>query len=320
MSKTDPLVSVLMPAFNSEQYIAEAIESVLAQTYPYWELLLCDDGSTDGTKDIMASFTDDRIRYLGETNRLGVFGARNFMFKSARGKYITYLDADDFLDRRRIELQVSALEQDSEAGMVGCQVGFVDPHGKLLRTSGKPTTYEGVLATIYSENVMGGAFVMFRRNALVSVGGGYRTAYFGRSSYQDYDLALLLAERMPCYNLPEVLYYYRQHASSSSKQVSVDRLIVRELVLCLAKQRQQSVVDWLMEGKTHLADAYLDGRRQSYSNDPGLVYRHYAANFMYNKMYRKAISTAMAAVKAKPMHFENWRTLQYCVRKALLGI
>lgn len=316
MEGSDPLVSVVMPAFNSERYIAQAIESVLAQTYRNWELLLCDDGSTDRTRELILSFSDARIRYIGETERVGAFGARNVLLKSSRGIYITFLDADDIMDARRIELQVRALEAAPSTGMVGCQVGFIDPKGNLLRTSDKPTTYEGVLERMYTENVIGGAYVMIRRSTLLAVGGGFRP-YFGKLSYQDYDLALLLAEKQPCYNLPEILYYYRQHPHSTSKEISIDRLIARDLVIYLGKQRQKSGVDYLMDGKPHLADEYLNALRRSYYEDPSLVYREYAANFMYNKLYGRALHSALAAVRVRPLRFVNWRTLQYCFRISL---
>ena len=112
------LVSIVMPAFNSEQFIEKAIRSVIDQTYSNWELLVCDDGSTDNTKDIIRSFADDRIIYVGESARLGAFAARNMLIKRSSGAYVTFLDADDYIDIRRIELQVNKFESSPHLGHV----------------------------------------------------------------------------------------------------------------------------------------------------------------------------------------------------------
>src|SRR5215510_7816825 len=90
------LVSVIMPAYNGERFIKQAIESVFAQTYPNWELIVVDDGSTDNTVQIISSFADSRIVYIHQENR-GQAAALNHGLGIARGKYITTLDVDDWL-------------------------------------------------------------------------------------------------------------------------------------------------------------------------------------------------------------------------------
>jgi len=108
--KNRPLVSVLMPAYNSELYIAEAIQSILNQTYQNIELIIFDDGSSDKTRQVIQGFTDPRIIKVLSDQNYGVVRARNEMIDRTTGKYIALMDADDIADPTRLEKQVSVLE------------------------------------------------------------------------------------------------------------------------------------------------------------------------------------------------------------------
>lgn len=108
---TKPLVSVLMPAFNSELYIAEAIDSIINQTYKNIELIIYDDGSTDATRSIIEGYQDPRIIKIFSDTNFGVVRARNDMIDKANGQYIALMDADDICDLTRFEKQLKSLEQ-----------------------------------------------------------------------------------------------------------------------------------------------------------------------------------------------------------------
>ena len=94
-SNKNPLVSVIVPAYNAEKYIGNCIKSVLQQTYPYFELIIVDDSSTDNTVKIIKSFIDKRIKFLQQINNNGVSSARNNGLSIAQGQWVTFLDADD---------------------------------------------------------------------------------------------------------------------------------------------------------------------------------------------------------------------------------
>jgi glycosyltransferase involved in cell wall biosynthesis len=122
MPETPPLVSVVVIFLNEEAFLGEAVESVRAQTYPHWELLLCDDGSTDGSTALARALAegDPRVRYLehtGHANR-GMSATRNLGLRHARGRYLALLDADDVWRSRKLEEQVALLEAHPEAAMV----------------------------------------------------------------------------------------------------------------------------------------------------------------------------------------------------------
>lgn len=109
--KTTPLVSVLMPAFNSELYIAEAIESILNQSHDNIELIIFDDGSTDSTRAVIERYQDPRIVRMLSDQNYGVVRARNEMIDRASGQYIALMDADDIADPTRIEKQLQSIER-----------------------------------------------------------------------------------------------------------------------------------------------------------------------------------------------------------------
>lgn len=109
-----PLVSIIMPCYNAEKFIASAIRSVLLQTYSDFELVIVNDGSTDNSKKVIKSFSDPRIVYREQQNK-GQDAALNAGFAESRGGFIKYMDADDVISERMIELQVKLLEQQPNA-------------------------------------------------------------------------------------------------------------------------------------------------------------------------------------------------------------
>jgi len=131
MPNTGPRVSVVIPTYNHETYIAEAVESVLAQTYQDFELIVIDDGSTDNTRQVLEPYLD-RITYLYQENQ-GRSLARNRGIQVAQGEYIAFLDADDWFLPRKLELQTHFLDEHSEVGMVTSGWIETDEQGKTLR-------------------------------------------------------------------------------------------------------------------------------------------------------------------------------------------
>jgi glycosyltransferase involved in cell wall biosynthesis len=136
-SKGNPLVSVIMPAYNAAEYIAEAIESVLIQNYRNFELIIVDDGSTDNTKEIVASFKDDKIKYFYKNNG-GPSGARNLAIKKAKGQYIMPLDADDMMTPDFITRHLSEFEKHPDVDLVYSDVLLIDKNSTPIRIMNKP--------------------------------------------------------------------------------------------------------------------------------------------------------------------------------------
>ena len=108
------LVSIIMPSYNTAQYIADSIESVLAQTHENWELLIVDDCSTDNTDEVVAEFSiDPRIRYLKNAKNSGAAVSRNRALREARGKWIAFLDSDDLWEPEKLEKQIAFMKENN---------------------------------------------------------------------------------------------------------------------------------------------------------------------------------------------------------------
>ncbi|QWD74499.1 glycosyltransferase family 2 protein [Polynucleobacter sp. TSB-Sco08W16] len=129
-----PLISVLMPAYNSELYIAEAIKSILNQSYQNIELIIFDDGSSDNTRRVIESFSDPRIVKILSDQNYGVVRARNEMIDKARGQYIALMDADDIADPSRLEKQLASLES-GESDLCGSAQWVLDEATGQLKKS-----------------------------------------------------------------------------------------------------------------------------------------------------------------------------------------
>lgn len=114
----NPLISIIMPVFNAENYIDAAIRSVQDQSYEHWELVIVNDGSTDGSEEIISTFGDERIKYFSQENR-GVSTARNQGLENMSGDYFCFLDADDLMTKNSLVARLSAFEGNDRIAFVG---------------------------------------------------------------------------------------------------------------------------------------------------------------------------------------------------------
>ena len=156
------LVSIVMPAFNAADTIEASVDSVMKQTYPWWELLIIDDGSTDSTCELLAGYlTDPRIRLLRTSGRSGPALARNVGLEAAQGFYVAFLDADDLWLPEKLKIQVGAMRESRAAITCTSYYTFVDgrPDALLLINARTVTTYRSLLRT----NSIGCLTAMYER-------------------------------------------------------------------------------------------------------------------------------------------------------------
>ena len=203
-----PKISVIIPAFNCERSLPETIRSVLKQDYADFEILVSDDGSTDGTGRVCRSFTDPRIRYLRGDNR-GPSAARNRAIRASEGEYIALLDSDDKYLPGKLRAQVEYLDRHEEAGIVYTD-GFVTyPHKESI-VYGKDDTrpHRGyVFDQLFMEYFMLTSSVMIRRKCFDTAG------LFNESLYrsEDYELFLRIAKDYPVGYIDRALMEYSKN-------------------------------------------------------------------------------------------------------------
>ncbi|MEW5943859.1 MAG: glycosyltransferase [Pseudomonadota bacterium] len=213
------LVSVIIPCYNGERFLREAIDSALAQTYSPVEIIVVDDGSTDGSAAIMASF-GDRIRVVRQPNA-GLPEARNVGIRSSQGAMLAFLDADDYWERDFLARMVEALDR-TGAGIAYCgwqNVGLPGPRGQPF----VPPDYEADPAKL--EKLVGGVrwpvhAAVVRREVVDSVG-GFDPAL---ESCEDFAFWIRAATVWPLALVPETLAYYRHHGNQmTSKRLMIVR-------------------------------------------------------------------------------------------------
>jgi len=192
---TNPRVSVIMPVYNVQPYVAEAVESVLAQSFTDFELLIIDDGGTDRSIEICSNFDDPRIRIISQTNR-GLAGARNTGILHARGEYIALLDSDDRWTPEKLLLHVIHLDAASDVGVSYSGSRFIDSAGIPLRQAQRPKLKHVTVADILCRNPVGnGSAPVLRKSVLDRVAFPHpadprRICHFDESFRQSEDIEL----------------------------------------------------------------------------------------------------------------------------------
>ena len=231
-----PEVSVIIPVYNGEQFLREAVESILQQTFADFELVICDDGSTDRTWEIIQSFGDKRIRALRSVTNLGIACALNKGLHAAKGQYIAIMHADDIALPTRLERQTAFLRRNKDVKLVGTGVLKIDENGTPIRKVVPPSTHEEICRDMWRHNPFAHSSVMYERSIVLSMG-GYNE---GLVPSEDYDLWFRIIRKCKVANLSEVLTYYRIHAGSASN--TRDTLELRTYIKILYRElREQDV-------------------------------------------------------------------------------
>ncbi len=237
----NPKVSVIIPAFNCARYIADAIDSVLAQTYQDLEIIVVDDGSTDGTGEVVRRY-GDRVRYIRQKNR-GPSGAKNTGIQAARGEYISTLDGDDLWMPDRLEKLVPLLDQQPELGFAYGDCYRIDETPDHVWQQTAFQIHGGarrgwVLERLVMVNFVPSQSVIIRRSALDAVGLFDETYRIG----EDWDLWLRLAARYPVDFIPDVVAMRRQHTQNITNNSDVTMMSNAVSILRNLKQREPEAV------------------------------------------------------------------------------
>ena len=210
MKETKAKVTVLMPAYNVEKYIAEAIESVLKQSFSDFKLLIVNDGSTDNTEQIIRSFTDERIILINQPHR-GIASALNKGLSKANSDYIARFDADDICFPTRLQEQVIFLDTHLDHILVGSDAEYISEEGEHLfyfKCIGH--TNEEIIQKIYSYCPFIHSSVMYRKYPVINAGGYSLNAH----NFEDYFLWMQIKKYGKFYNLPHQLIKVRFNPAS----------------------------------------------------------------------------------------------------------
>lgn len=295
-----PLVSVVLPMYNAEKYVGQAIQSILDQSFKKWELIVVDDGSTDRSLPVAESFRDPRVTIMRHPRNLGYPAAMNTGIGHAKGKFIARMDADDVSVVNRLERQHAFLEEHPEMAFVGTWRYWIGAKASIY-----PEIDTDAAATWIQENwstVMDGSRKFVDASVLVphkyvKEVGGYRT--YQRSG-QDVDLWLRILEKHPMAGtLPE--YLYGRRLLPSAITFSEGTHIKNRIPRILARERADTGTDRVMRGEP------LDDRVSAQDARAARAWRltmlwNSARVFYKAREFSYANSFARAAIRAGGWH------------------
>jgi len=213
---TQVALSIVMPVYNAEKYIQQAVTSLLEQSYRDFELIVVNDGSTDKSMEIIQGFNDERIRILHNDKNRGIVYSRNRGNAAARGRYLAPFDADDVARADKFEKQLAFLEAHPEYGMIGSWARLIDARGHVMRQKWKVNAPpERIPSILLFRNYFVQSSVVIRREAIPEE--GYAEGY---DAVEDYRMWGLVARRYKVWNYPAYLLQYRIHEQGITKRES----------------------------------------------------------------------------------------------------
>jgi len=219
-SPKEPKVSVILSVRNGEPYLKQAIDSILAQSFGDFELIVVDNHSTDNSPKIVESYEDERIILTRPAEPLHLAQALNHAASMASGEFVARMDADDVSHPSRFEKQVAYLKEHPEVGILGAQICPIDEDGAPI-TRGhyhKPESHADIACSLFFGCALWHPTVMLRKSVVDELGWYSSPVIAGREEYstEDYDLWCRAIAHTQIHNLPEVLLDYRIHADNHS--------------------------------------------------------------------------------------------------------
>lgn len=214
-----PMLSVVMPVYNAERFVAEAIESILNQTFNDFEFVIINDGSTDHSLEIIRSFKDTRIKLINNFKNIGNYPSRNKGHKLARGKYICVMDADDISLPDRLEVQYTFMEENPQVGIAGSCIKYLNTDQSIFREP----DYEIIKVKLLTNNFICHPSIIMRHSLLKEFNLLYDEDFWYAG---DYDLMVRASSFFPVVNMNKTLLHYRwsdQQLSSSMNKYKPER-------------------------------------------------------------------------------------------------
>ena len=282
-----PLVSVVIPCYNQAHYLGEAIASALGQGHTAIEVIVVDDGSTDGTGEVAGGYR--QVRCVRQANR-GLAAARNRGLEESRGEYVVFLDADDRLAEGAIEAGVCSLESHPDCAFVSGHYSLIDAEGLPMPHLASPCAEEDHYMALLRGNYIGmPATVMYRRSVLEAVKG----FDISRRACEDYELYLRIARRFQIRCHHRLVAEYRQHGGNMSRNYA---LMIRSSLSVLRSQRK------FIRGDERLERAYREGIR-SWQDYYGRGLIKQVKNSLGLREWRNALFWSLALLRHHPRAF-----------------
>lgn len=287
---SSPSVSIVMPTYDAAQFLDQALDSILYQSFEDYELVIVDDGSTDGTVECVRRRDDDRIRLIQREDESGITSALNRGIEEARGDYIARHDADDWSHPERLQRQVEYLQKNPDVVMVGTGANLVDEDGNYI--SRRRVLESPTLRDIIDHNEFIHGSVLIRHAPLKQLN-GYNELY---ESAEDYDLWLRMADEYTVRNIDEPLYNFRLHSES----IYAENLELLNLYHILAIRQNVSGLDRDIEHRVQNQGVEVI-RDEMTQNEKKIFYTTLAQEFIRYHRFSRGRSYAKHSLTIEPL-------------------
>lgn len=330
---TNPQISVVMPAYNAKKYVAEAINSILNQTFTDFEFIIINDASTDSTKDIVESFKDPRIKLINNERNQGVAKSLNIAISAAKGKYIARMDADDISLPERFQTQFNFMEKNPDIDICGSWMKTFGDNQRIVKA---PEQHNEIKDELFFLCSMLHPTIIFKKNLTLQYSSDFPRA-------EDYDLWSRTINKLKFANIPEVLLLYRIHdnqigIANKAKQIyDANHIALRNLQnidLVLSEEEKQIYIDIIngnvtQKNKKNLISAIkmLDdiskagkahGYKQLFQDKIRIFIKNIAEHSLQNKVTSlKLYFTTFRKWKIFETPRANLRYIYHCLRNLL---
>ena len=303
----NPKVTVLMSVYNGEEYLREAVDSILAQTFKDFKFVIVNDGSTDKTAEILKSYKDVRIKIVNNEKNIGLTKSLNKGLMIAKSRYIARQDADDISMPERLEKELKFLGKNKNVALVGTDYFLINEKDKIIGKINCLIESKDLKEKLLKGNQFGHGSVMFRKECVEKIG-IYREEF---KYAQDYDFYLRIAEVNDVANISELLYKWRINI----KSVSVKKKALQDkyafFAIELAKERKKFGQDKLQTLKKEEINSLLDGyliSKSGFQNRRNIAqnYCFWSKIFFKGKDYKNAFKLLVKSFANYPLNKETW--------------
>lgn len=269
--QTPPLVSILAPCYNAEKYLEEAIETIFAQDYPNFEVIVVDDGSTDNSLAMLQRLQQTYDFELYSQANQGVSAALNHGLKYAKGTYVSTPDLDDLMLPHSLRVRADYLDRHPEAGCVGALVVFIDSDGRTLKEQRRDDTRVYTFDDVLREAVVIGApTALYRMSALRAAG-----FYDPKLRVQDFQITLRIAHQgYEIHELPVTVTRYRRHPNNLSRKY---KLMLKTDLQAIEPYRGHPAYESARAVLTHKALKYavVEDKKEAWQLLRSIPWRHW---------------------------------------------
>ncbi|MEJ1497788.1 MAG: glycosyltransferase family 2 protein [Candidatus Sedimenticola sp. (ex Thyasira tokunagai)] len=299
-----PRVSVLIPVHNTAKHLCAALKSISDQTYQDFEMIVIDDGSLDGSVEILERYAEkeQRMNLIARENK-GLIATRNELLERSTGQLIAWMDSDDISLPDRLQKQVEEFDKEQELACVGTALAFIDSSG--LPISVKKFPLEHGLIRMAQKNGKGMQFAttMMMRSTAIGIGGFRMPFLMG----EDFDFLLRLGEIGRLKNLPNILFEYRRHVKSTSSNLTDRWPAYRAVIIKLADERAMHGKDLLQRGEKLVID--FSGQYPTLYDSQVSVNLSIFENAFQSKNYKAALKSAIVALLHGYSRLNTWKLI-----------